>query len=73
MYAASLRISDALHLGIFHQPPKYPVLRQAPRRTLGEFGAVGVSFPALGDEVLLHPTKRRGGPEIFIPKELSGL
>jgi hypothetical protein len=30
MYASFLRISDALHLGIFHQPPKYPVLRQAP-------------------------------------------
>ena len=26
MYASFLRISDALHLGIFHQPPKYPVL-----------------------------------------------
>jgi hypothetical protein len=31
MYASFLRISDALNLGIFHQPPKYPVLRQAPR------------------------------------------
>jgi hypothetical protein len=30
MYASFLRISDALHLGIFHQPPKYPVLQQAP-------------------------------------------
>ena len=31
-YASFLRISDALHLGIFHQPLKYPVLRQASRK-----------------------------------------
>ena len=31
MYTSFLRISNALHLGIFHQPSKYTVLRQAPR------------------------------------------
>jgi hypothetical protein len=31
MYASFLGISEALHLGIFHQPPILIVLRQAPK------------------------------------------
>ena len=31
MYASFLGISEALYLGIFHQPLKGPVIRQSPR------------------------------------------
>ncbi len=40
MYASFLGISEALHLGIFHQPPNKRVLRQAPRQEAFEISCV---------------------------------
>ena len=66
MYASFLRISDALHLGIFHQPPKYPVLRQGPRDRFDLPGASPMQL-ALGDVLwlILNQKARFSSPLVF--------
>ena len=58
MYASFLRISDALHLSIFQQPPMNPVFRQAPRVLWILPALVFISFllpsPGLASRIVIN-------------------